>query len=81
MGHTRLGSLPRSQAWGEVVGLIAAGADVETVARATINAADKAFSFVQDDCGYNHAVWLLTQLGLAARDSQAEGASKAPQAS
>ncbi len=67
MGHTRLGTLPRSKAWGEVVGLIAAGADVETVARATINAADKAFAFVQDDCGYNHAVWLLTQLGLAGK--------------
>lgn len=67
MGHTRLGTLPRTRAWNEVVGLIAAGADIETVARATINAADRAFSFVQDDCGYNQAVWLLTQLGLAGK--------------
>ena len=67
MGHTQLGALPRTKEWREVVGLIAAGADVETVAQATIKAADKAFSFVQDDCGYNHAVWLLTQLGLAGK--------------
>ncbi len=32
-----------------------------------MNASEKAFSFVQDDCGYNHAVWLLTQLGLAGK--------------
>jgi hypothetical protein len=49
-----------------VVELIAAGADVPQVANATIKAADDAFSFVRDDCGYNHAVWLMTQLGLAA---------------
>ena len=65
MGHARLGLLPRSKPWREVVGLIAAGADIGQVAQATIRAADKAFSFVADDCGYNHAVWLLTQLGLA----------------
>lgn len=28
MGHVRLGTLPRSKAWKEVVGLITAGADV-----------------------------------------------------
>lgn len=43
------------------------GADVAQIAEATIRAAERAFSFVQDDCGYNHAVWLLTQLGLAGK--------------
>jgi hypothetical protein len=49
------------------VALIAVGADIAQIAEATIKAAEKAFSFVGDDCGYNHAVWLLTQLGLAGK--------------
>ncbi|MCC9609377.1 hypothetical protein LOC68_05515 [Blastopirellula sp. JC732] len=73
MGHTRLGALPRTRAWRDVVQLIAAGADTAQVAEATIRAAEKSFSFVQDDCGYNHAVWLLTQLGLAGRSSDPVG--------
>jgi len=66
MGHTRLGQLPRTRKWRDVVELIAAGADVPQVANATIKAAESAFSFVNDDCGYNQAVWLMAQLGLAA---------------
>ena len=67
MGHIRLGQLPRTRKWRDVVELVAAGADVPQVANATIKAADSAFSFVNDDCGYNQAVWLMTQLGLAAK--------------
>jgi len=67
MGHVRLGTLPRSRAWKEVVGLITAGADVSQIANATIRAADKAFSFVLNDEGYTEAVWLMTQLAIAAK--------------
>lgn len=67
MGHVRLGLLPRSKAWKEVVGLIAAGADVPQVANATISAAETAFSFVMNDLGYTEAVWLMTQLAIAAK--------------
>lgn len=67
MGHVRLGQLPRTRKWRDVVELIAAGADVPQVANATIKAADDAFTFVNDDSGYNQAVWLMTQLGLAAK--------------
>lgn len=67
MGHVRLGLLPRSRAWKEVVGLIVAGADVSQIATATINAAEKAFSFVLNDEGYTEAVWLMTQLAIAAK--------------
>lgn len=67
MGHVRLGVLPRTKAWKEVVGLIAAGADVSQVANATITAAEKAFTFVMDDKGYTEAVWLMTQLAIAAK--------------
>ncbi len=67
MGHVSLGSLPRSRAWKEVVGLITAGADVSQIANATIRAADKAFSFVLNDEGFTEAVWLMTQLAIAAK--------------
>ena len=66
MGHIRLGQLPRTRKWRDVVELVAGGADVPQVANATIKAAESAFSFVGNDCGYNQAVWLMTQLGLAA---------------
>lgn len=66
MGHIRLGQLPRTRKWRDVVELVAVGADVSQVANATIRAADSAFSFVNNDSGYNQAVWLMTQLGLAA---------------
>ena len=67
MGHVRLGVLPRTKAWKEVVELIAAGADVSQIANATITAAEKAFSFVMDDVGYTEAVWLMTQMAIAAK--------------
>lgn len=69
MGHTRLGQLPRTRKWREVVELIAVGANVPQVASATIKAAESAFKFVSNDKGYNEAVWLITQLGLAASHS------------
>jgi hypothetical protein len=50
-----------------VVGLITAGADVSQIANATIRAADKAFSFVLNDEGFTEAVWLMTQLAIAAK--------------
>ena len=67
MGHVRLGRLPRSKAWKEVVGLITAGADVSQIANATMRAADTAFSFVLNDHGFTEAVWMMTQLAIAAK--------------
>lgn len=69
MGHSLLGALPRTREWRAVVELIAAGADVSQIAEATMIAAERAFSFVANDVGYNRAVWLLTQMGLAGRAS------------
>ncbi|QLA17344.1 hypothetical protein [Desulfolutivibrio sulfoxidireducens] len=67
MGHIKLGTLPRTRAWQEVVGLITAGADVSQIANATIRAADKAFSFVLNDEGFTEAVWLMVQFAIAAK--------------
>lgn len=67
MGHNRLGALPRTKAWKEVVALIANGANVAQVADATLKAAEKAFQFLKNDKGFKEAVWLLTQLGIAGK--------------
>lgn len=67
MGHTRLGGLPRTRAWGEVVGLIAGGAGVAQVANATMNAAERGLNLAANDKALTETVWLLTQLPIAAR--------------
>ena len=73
MGHVRLGTLPRTREWKEVVRLIADGFDVSQVADATLQAADKALDRMVDDPGFNEAVWLLTQLGIAAKKDNPTG--------
>lgn len=67
MGHIRLGRLPRSKRWADVVRLLAEGADVAALASATADAAEGEFSRNQDDPALQYAVWLLTQLPIAAR--------------
>ncbi len=67
MGHIRLGSLPRSRSWNEVVSFIEHGAAVEQVANATIRAAEAGFRQAGKDRGVVEAVWLLTRLPHAAR--------------
>jgi hypothetical protein len=66
MGHTRLGTLPATRSWNEVVGLVAEGADAARVADATANAWRLAFAKVQGDVGFREAIWWMTQLGVAA---------------
>ena len=67
MGHTRLGELPRTRKWQQVVGLIANGAGAAQVANATMTAAQAGLKFAAQDAGVVEAVWLLTQIPLAAR--------------
>lgn len=65
MGHTRLGTLPATRSWNEVVGLVAEGADAARVAEATANAWRLAFTKVKGDVGFREAIWWMTQLGVA----------------
>lgn len=67
MGHTRLGELPRTRRWGQVVGLIAGGAGVAQVANATISAAERGLNLASNDQALVETVYLLSQLPLAAR--------------
>jgi len=69
MGHIRLGNLPKTRKWNDVVSLIARGADVERIAAASANAAEHGLEHASHDEGLAHAFWLLTQIPQAARQS------------
>ena len=69
MGHQRLGILPRTQKWKTVIALIAGGADAEQIAAATSEAAERDLQSAAKDPAFVHAFWLLTQIPLAARQS------------
>lgn len=71
MGHSRIGTLPRTRDWDEVVDFIANGAAVATVAEKTLVAAQKALMTTKGDAGFREAVYLLAQLGLAGNANDA----------
>lgn len=66
MGHSRIGTQPATRRWDQVVDPIAQGADVPVVAGATLQAAELAFAWVQEDAGFRTAAQLMTEIGLAA---------------
>ena len=67
MGHTRLGRLPRTRKWQEVIGLVGAGANTAKVAAATLEASKRGLENAARDPALVHSFWLLTQLQLCAR--------------
>lgn len=67
MGHIRLGTLPKTRPWNEVVLLLGQGSGVEEVAAATSTAARLGFEQARNDPALIEAFWLLTQVPLAAR--------------
>ena len=67
MGHVRLGTLPKTQKWNQVVSLIARGAKVEGIAAASAEAAENGLERASRDEGLAHVFWLLTQIPEAAR--------------
>ena len=69
MGHVRLGTLPRTRPWQQVVALVGANAPVNEVAAATASAAKAALAAAPNDAAFVRAFWLLTQLPLAARSA------------
>src|SRR5262245_60446296 len=69
MGHIRLGTLPKTQKWNQVVSLIASGADIERIAAASADAAEHGLERASRDEGLAHAFWLLTQIPQAARQT------------
>jgi hypothetical protein len=73
MGHIRLGRLPKTRKWNQVVGLIASGADVSRIAAASADAAESGLARASEDEGLAHAFWLLTQIPQAARHPDFSG--------
>jgi hypothetical protein len=67
MGHIRLGRLPRTRKWQEVVGLLGTGATTSEVAAATLHASKGGLERAARDPALVQSFWLLTQLPLCAR--------------
>ena len=67
MGHIRLGRLPRTKRWNEVVELIGGSASSAAVASATLDAAEGDLARAASDPGVLRSFYLLTQLPDAAR--------------
>jgi len=67
MGHIRLGRLPTSKPWNEVVRLLRVGGSIADLAGATAKAAETELDNAKGDPGLGYTVWLLTQLPIAAR--------------
>jgi hypothetical protein len=70
MGHILLGHLPAGKRWDEIVQLLRFGGPSAELADATAHAAEKELEGAKGDPALVQAVWLLTQLPLAARSSQ-----------
>lgn len=70
MGHLHLGRLAATRRWKEVIALLRTGAGIAELADATAHAAEAELQSAKGDPGLGYAVWLLTQLPLAARSPQ-----------
>jgi hypothetical protein len=69
MGHIRLGTLPRTRRWKEVIDLVGCGASSAAVAAATLDAVEQDLTKAANDAGLKRAFWLLSQIPDAARSS------------
>jgi len=67
MGHIRLGNLPRTRKWQQVVALLDSGAPTDQIAAATLDASKRGLLQAAHDPALIHSFWLLTQLPLCAR--------------
>jgi len=75
MGHKRLGTLPRTKRWQQVVSSLDCGESVARIAAASSasDAAEGASSRAATDPALIRAFWLLTQLPVAAREASFAG--------
>lgn len=72
MGHIRLGRLPTSRSWRQVVGLMNQSVDVPAISAAVAAAAESELIAARGDPVLGHTLWLLTQLPQAARSERFE---------
>jgi hypothetical protein len=69
MGHVRMGILPQTQAWLEVVKALRQDADVAEIASKALAAAESAFTNASLDAGIGWVTYLLAKLPFAAGDA------------
>lgn len=67
MGHIRLGRLPKTLRWREVVALLDAPASTAEVAGITARAAERRLRELSDDATFGYPLWLLVRVTWAAR--------------
>lgn len=67
MGHIRLGNLPRTRKWQQVIELLESDAGTDQIAAATLDASKKGLLDAAHDPALVYSFWLLTQLPLCAR--------------
>jgi hypothetical protein len=69
MGHARIGRLPRTLGWQNVVALIDDSPDdVRSIARGTVSAAEDRLRDLGGDESLIHCFWVLTRLAAASRE-------------
>src|SRR6266508_3956738 len=74
MGHQRIGRLPRTKHWAEVVRLLADEPhETARVAGAAILAAQQRLTRLADERALPYCYWLLTRLAAAARSGDFAG--------
>ena len=80
MGHTRLGKIPTTRKWREVASLIADGGgggggqrlaadEIERISTKTLDTVRAGLDHATNDIGLRYCFYLLTQIVLAARES------------
>jgi hypothetical protein len=82
VGHTRLGKLPKTQKWQDLVsritgtgvsgGVLSAASYVEAIAAQTLDASRAGLDNAKRDSGVIYAFYLLTQVTLASRNTNWE---------
>jgi hypothetical protein len=82
MGHTRLGTVPKTQKWREIVGYFTGSnqagdvsslsPNVGAIAARTLDATEEGLNRATGDPGVRYAFYLMTQVALASRTSDWE---------
>jgi hypothetical protein len=74
MGHHRLGRLPKTQRWREVVDLLSVSpGDIQAISRAVLRAAEERLRALAHDESLTYSFWLLTRITWAARQDDFAG--------
>ena len=72
MGHIRLGRIPATKKWQQVVALLSDNVSLAEIAAASAEAAEASLAHARKDPALLYSFWLLTQLPIAARSPDFE---------